>query len=70
MFKEHLRIYVTFGQKAACIRGFWPKTCVYTLLLAKNPYRYTTFGQKPAYTKKTVVKSRARVKQIKGSVNG
>ena len=29
---------------------------------------YTTFGQKPAYTEKTVVKSKPRVKLIKGSV--
>ena len=31
---------------------------------------YVTFGQKPAYTEKVVVKRRPRVKQIKGSVNG
>ena len=70
LFKEQLRIYATFGQKTACIRGFWPKTYVYTRLLAKNPRMYTYFGQKPAYTKKTVVKSMPRVKPIKGSVNG
>ena len=70
LFKEQLRIYVTFGQKPGCIRGFWPKTCVYTQLLAKNPHMYVTFGQKPAYTEKAVVKSRTRVKPIKGSVNG
>ena len=29
LFKEQLRIYVTFGQQAACIRGFWTKTCIY-----------------------------------------
>ena len=68
--KEHLHIYVTFGQKPKFIRGFWPKTCVYTRLLAKNPRMYVNFGQKPTYTEKTVVKIRARVKPIKGSVNG
>ena len=31
---------------------------------------YATFGQKPTYTGKTVVKSRLRVKPINGSVNG
>src|SRR5713226_5447030 len=40
LFKEQLRIYVTFGQKAACIRGFWPKTCLYTQLLAKHLRMY------------------------------
>ena len=70
LFKEQLRIYTNFGQNAACIRGFWPKTCMYTWLLAKNPCMYTTFGQKPAYIEKIVVKSRPRVKPIKWSVNG
>ena len=70
LFKEQLRIYPTFGQKSACICGFWPKTYVYTRLLAKNPRMYVTFGQKPVYTKNAVVKSKSRVKPIKGSVNG
>ena len=70
LFKEQLHIYVNFCQKLACICGFWPKTCMYTRLLAKNPLMYVTFGQKPAYTKKEVAKSRPRVKPIKGSVNG
>ena len=63
-------MYVTFGQKTTCIRGFRPKTYMYMWLLAKNPRMYANFGQKPAYTEKTVVKSRPRVKPIKGSVNG
>ena len=29
LFKEHLCIYVTFVQKLAYVRDFWPKTCVY-----------------------------------------
>ena len=29
LFKEQMRIYATFGQKAACIHGFWPKTYIY-----------------------------------------
>ena len=70
LFKEQMHIYVTFVQKGACICGFWPKTCMYTRLLAKNPCMYATVGQKPMYTEKTVVKSRPRVKPIKGSVNG
>ena len=70
LFKEQLRIYMTFGQKSACIRGFWPKTCVYTWLLAKNPCMYATFGQKPKYTEKTLLKIKPRVKPIKGSVVG
>ena len=70
LFKEQLHIYTNFGQKAACIRGFWPNTCMYTQLLAKTPRMYVTFGQKPAYTEKTMVKSRPRVKPIKESVNG
>ena len=70
LYKEKLRIYTNFGQKFACICRFWPKTCVYTRLLAKNPRMYATFGQKPAYIEKAVVKSRPRVKPIKGSVHG
>ena len=70
LFKEQLRIYANFGQKDACIHGFWPKTCVYTRILAKNMRMYANFGQKPAYTEKTVVKIRPRVKPINGSVNG
>ena len=70
LFKEQMCIYVTFGQKDACIRGFWPKTYVYTWLLAKTPRMYVTFFQKHVYTEKTVVKIRPRVKPIKGSVNG
>ena len=58
MYKEQLRMYANFGQKPECIRGFWPKTFVYTQLLAKNPCMYATFGQKPAYTEKEVVKGR------------
>ena len=46
------------------------KTLHVYVTLAKNPRMYMTFGQKPAYTEKTVVKSRPRVKPIKGSVNG
>ena len=49
LFKEQLRMYVTFGQKATCIRGFWPKTCMYMRILAKNMHVYMTFGQKLAY---------------------
>ena len=49
LFKEQLYIYATFGQKLACIRGFWPKTCVYTRILAKNLRVYATFGQKSMY---------------------
>ena len=69
LFTKQLRIYATFGQNAACICGFWPKNCMYMQLLAKNMHMYVTFGQKPTYTEKTVVKSRPRVKPIKGSVN-
>ena len=64
------RMYTDFSQKPACIRDFYPKTCMYTRLLAKNLRMYATFGQKPTYTEKTVVKIRPRVKPIKGSVNG
>ena len=64
------RMYVTFGQKPACICGFWPKTCMYMQILAKNLCMYATFSQKPTYTEKIVVKSRPRFKPIKGSVNG
>ena len=70
LFKEQLHIYATFGQKPQCICGFWAKTYVYTQLLAKNPRMYATFGQKPVYIEKALVKSRPRVKPIKGSVNG
>ena len=63
-------MYVTFGQKSACIHSFWPKPYMYMWLLAKNLRMYVTFGQKPAYTEKTVVKRRPRVKPIKGSVDG
>ena len=63
-------IYATFGQKTACICRFWPKTCVYTRLLAKNPRMYATFGQKSVYIEKAVVKSSPRVKPINGSVIG
>ena len=70
LFKEKLHIYATFRQKATCIHGFWPKTYMYMQLLAKNPCMYVTFGQKPTYIEKTVVKSRPMVKPIKGSVNG
>ena len=45
LFKEQLHIYATFGQKAACIHGFWPKTYVYMRLLAKNPRMYITFAK-------------------------
>ena len=67
---KKLHVYGDFGQKPACIRDFWPKIRECTRLLAKNPRMYMTFGQKPAYTEKEVVKRRPRVKQIKGSVNG
>ena len=70
LFKEQLCIYATFVQKPMCIRVFWPKTCVYMQLLAKNPCMYMTFGQKPVYTEKAMVKRKPRVKPIKGSVNG
>ena len=70
LFKEQLRIYTTFGPKPACIRRFWPKTYMYMRHLAKNMHMYATFGQKPTYTEKAVVKSSPRVKSIKGSVNG
>ena len=66
LFKEQLRMYMTFGQKDACICRFWPKTCMYTQLLAKNLGVYVTFGQKPAYIEKAVVKRRPRVKPIMG----
>ena len=69
LFKEQHRIYATFGQKPACICDFWPKTNVYTRLLAKNLRVYATFSQKPAYTEKKVVKSRKIVKPLKGTVN-
>ena len=29
LYKEHLRIYVTFGQKSAYVRDFWPKIRIY-----------------------------------------
>ena len=29
LFKEQLRMYVTFGQKSVYVRDFWPKTHVY-----------------------------------------
>ena len=41
LFKEQLHMYVTFGQKATCIRRFWPK----------NLRVYTTFGQKSTYVR-------------------
>ena len=41
-----------------------------TRLYKEQLHMYATFGQKPAYTEKTVVKSKPRVKPIKGSVNG
>ena len=69
LFKEQLRIYATFGQKPACIGGFFPKTFIYTRLLAKNPRMYANFIQKPMYTRKKVVKRRKRFKHLKGSVN-
>ena len=53
------RMYMTFGQEPTCICGF----------LAKNPRMYLTFIQKPVYTEKKVVKSRPKLKLIKGSVN-
>ena len=46
LFKEQLCIYVNFGQKDACIHGFWQKPCVYTQLLAKNKHMYVTFSPK------------------------
>ena len=52
------------------VRDCLKNSCVCTGLLAKNPPMYVTFGQKPMYTKKAVVKIRPRVKPIKGSVNG
>ena len=61
--------YAAFGQKPACIRDFWPKTYLYTQLLAKNLRMYMNFIQKPTYTEKKVVKIRKRVKPPKGSVN-
>ena len=70
LFKEQLRIYVTFGQNNACIHGFWQKTCMYMKILAKTLRVYATFGQKSVYTETAVVKGRPRVKPIKGSVNG
>ena len=41
LFKEQLHIYTTFGQKDACIRGFWKK----------NLRVYVTFGQKSMYVR-------------------
>ena len=52
------------------VRDCLKNSYVCTRLLAKNPHVYMDFGQKPVYTEKTVVKSRPRVKPIKGSVNG
>ena len=41
-----------------------------TRLFKEQLRMYSTFGQKFTYTEKAVVKSRPRVKPIKGSVNG
>ena len=41
-----------------------------TQLFEEKLRMYVTFGQKPMYTEKAVVKRKPRVKPIKGSVNG
>ena len=74
LFKEQIRIYVTFGQKAACIRRFWPKTCVYTRLLAKMLCMYATFGQNFVYVrdfwpKTCVYREDSGKKKVKGQTN-
>ena len=52
------------------VRDCLKNNCVCTRLSAKNLHMYMTFGQKPTYREKAVVKSRPSVKPIKGSVNG
>ena len=67
-------MYATFGQKPACIRDFWPKTYVYTWILAKNLRVYMTFGQKSVYVRnfwpKTCVhREDSGKKKAKGQTN-
>ena len=38
------RMYVSVRRTIAYVRDFWPKTYMYTWILAKNLHVYTTFG--------------------------
>ena len=67
-------MYATFGQNVACIHGFWPKTYVYTRILAKNLCVYVTFVQKSAYVcdfwpKTCVYREGNGKRQAKGQTN-
>ena len=42
-------MYATVQRTVAYVHYFWPKTCMYTQILAKKLRVYTTFNQKPAY---------------------
>ena len=74
LFKEQLHIYTTFGQKSACICGFWQKPCMYMRILAKTLHVYVTFGQKSTYVrdfwpKTCVYREDSGKKQAKGQTN-
>ena len=59
---------------AAYIRDFWPKTCMYTRILAKNLCVYVMFSQKYAYVcdfwpKNCVYREGSGKKQAKDKTN-
>ena len=64
----------TFKEKSMYIHDFWPKSCMYTWILAKNLCVYATFGQKSTYVhdfwpKTYVYREDSGKKQATGQTN-